>query len=228
MVLHWLVATLKKLTALQKQLQDKEAALQELLQSLQGQQSQLSATQAQQASLLAYNQQQQADYNSQLTANNAKIADLRHQQYLANLALSSGGRVVAGDPGHGGYPNYLNNASQDSLIDPWGMYNRECVSYTAWKVQQAFGYMPNWGGVGNANQWPGDARSAGIPTGRTPKVHSVAIWNVGYYGHAMWVEAVNGDGSIWVSQYNYDFTGHYSEMMVSASMASSLTYIYFH
>jgi surface antigen len=43
----------------------------------------------------------------------------------------------------------------------------------------------------------------------------------------MWVEAVNSDGSLWVSQYNYDYTGHYSEMAVSASMARNLTYIYF-
>jgi surface antigen len=107
------------------------------------------------------------------------------------------------------------------------MYNRECVSYTAWKVYETYGYMPYWGGVGNANQWPGDARAAGIPTGSTPRANSVAIWNVGAFGHAMWVEAVAADGSLWVSQYNYDYTGHYSEMSVSASMARSLTYIYF-
>jgi len=135
--------------------------------------------------------------------------------------------VVAGDPGHGGYPTYLANAGQDTIIDPWGMYNRECVSYTAWKVQQTYGYMPYWGGRGNAIEWPGDARSAGIPTGGAPRVHSVAIWNVGAFGHAMWVEAVNSDGSIYVSQYNYDYQGHYSEMYVSAAQAKTFTYIYF-
>ncbi len=113
------------------------------------------------------------------------------------------------------------------MIDRWGMYNRECVSYTAWKVYETYGYMPYWGGSGNANQWPGDARAAGIPTGSTPKADSVAIWNVGAFGHAMWVEAVNSDGSLWVSQYNYSYNGQYSEMSVSASMARQLTYIYF-
>ena len=130
---------------------------------------------------------------------------------------------VAGDPGHGGYPAVWNNSAQDSLIDNWGMYNRECVSYTAWKVYQTFGYMPYWGGSGNANQWPGDARAAGIATGSTPRVHSVAIWNVGAFGHAMWVEGVSGN-TIYVSQYNYDYQGHYSEMSINAS---GLTYIYF-
>ncbi len=76
-------------------------------------------------------------------------------------------------------------------------------------------------------QWPGDARAAGIPTSSTPKADTVAIWNVGAFGHAMWVEAVNADGSLWVSQYNYSYNGQYSEMSVSASMAKQLTYIYF-
>jgi surface antigen len=83
--------------------------------------------------------------------------------------------------------------------------------------------MPYWGGVGNANQWPGDARAAGIATGSTPKVHSVAISMGGAFGHAMWVEAVSGN-MIYVSQYNYDLAGHYSEMWVNGG---SFTYLYF-
>lgn len=220
--------TLDQIAELQNQLQTQKAKVESLIATQKNQEAQLAADRAQQKELLSFNQQQRDKYNSQISSNNAKISKLRSRQAQLNLELSSGGgRVVAGNPGHGGYPAYLDNAAQDSLIDPWGMYNRECVSYTAWKVQNTFGYMPNWGGVGNANEWPGDAVSAGIPTGYTPRVHSVAIWNVGTYGHAMWVEAVNSDGSIWVSQYNYDYTGHYSEMLVSPSMASSLTYIYF-
>lgn len=217
--------TLKKIAALQKELQTKKAQVDQLLKEEQDQQNQLTSAQAQQAQLLSYNQDQQNNYNAQIAANSKQISSLRAQQAAANAKLGSG--LVAGDPGHGGYPASLNNATQDTVIDPWGMYNRECVSYTAWKVQETYGYMPYWGGRGNANQWPGDARAAGIPTGSTPQANSVAIWNVGAYGHAMWVEAVNSDGSIYVSQYNYDYQGHYSEMYVSASQARSFTYIYF-
>jgi surface antigen len=109
------------------------------------------------------------------------------------------------------------------MLDNWGMFNRECVSYTAWKVYQTYGYMPNWGGHGNANQWPDSARAAGIPTGSTPKAHSVAISMGGAYGHAMWVEGASGN-TIHVSQYNYDLAGHYSEMNINGS---GLIYIYF-
>jgi surface antigen len=217
--------TLTKIAELQKELQTKKQQVDQLVSEEQAQQDQLAGAQAQQAALLNMNQSQQATYNAQITATSKQITGLRAAQAAANHTIGS--NVTAGDPGHGGYPSYLDNAGQDTVIDPWGMYNRECVSYTAWKVKQTYGYMPYWGGVGNANQWPGDARAAGIPTGSTPQANSVAIWNVGAFGHAMWVEAVNGDGSIYVSQYNYDYTGHYSEMYVSAAQARTFTYLYF-
>jgi surface antigen len=217
--------TLNTIAALQKDLQTKKTQVDQLLGEETSQQNQLASARAQQQSLLNYNQAQQASYNAQISANSKQIAQLRAQQAAANHTI--GRDVVAGDPGHGGYPAYLDNAGQDTIIDPWGMYNRECVSYTAWKVKQKWGYMPYWGGSGNANQWPGDARAAGIATGSTPQENSVAIWNVGAFGHAMWVESVNSDGSIYVSQYNYDYNGHYSEMYVPASQAHTFTYIYF-
>jgi surface antigen len=217
--------TVKKIAALQKELQAKKTAIDQLLTEQKDQQAQLANAQAQQSALLNYNESQQATYNAQIQTNSKQISQLRAAQAAANKQL--GGGVIAGDPGHGGYPAAYANAPQDTVVDKWGMYNRECVSYTAWKVYQTYGFMPYWGGRGNANQWPGDARAAGIDTGSTPKANSVAIWNVGAYGHAMWVEAVNSDGSLWVSQFNYDYTGHYSEMSVSASMARNLTYIYF-
>jgi len=155
-------------------------------------------------------------------AQEEEIAKLQAAQVLANQKL--GGLVVAGDPNHGGYPaKWDAPVRQDSQVDSWGMYSRECVSYAAWKVYQTYGTMPYWGGMGNANQWVRDARNSGVAIGSTPQVHSVAISLRGYYGHAMWVEKTSGD-MIYVSQYNYDLHGHYSEMWINGS---SLTYIYF-
>lgn len=213
--------TLDRITKLKTELEQKQRDVQNILADQKNQEVQLNGIYSKQAGLLAYTQTQIDTYNKQIKTNNSQIASLRAQQLAANRRL--GGSAVAGDPNHGGYPSKWDNASQDSMIDDWGMYNRECVSYTAWKVYQAYGYMPYWGGVGNAKQWPGDAVGAGIPTGSTPKVGSVAISTSGYYGHAMWVEAVDGD-NIYVSQYNYDLNGHYSEMSIKSS---GLTYIYF-
>jgi peptidoglycan hydrolase CwlO-like protein len=213
--------TLTKVNQLKVQLEQKQRLLEGLMSDLQAQQTKLSNDQSQKTKMLDYTESQKASYDHQIRTNNARISSLRAQQRAANASL--GGQVVAGDPGHGGYPAVWDHAAQDSMIDSWGMFNRECVSYTAWKVYQTFGHMPYWGGHGNANQWPASARSAGIPTGSTPRVHSVAISMGGYYGHAMWVEAVSGH-QIYVSQYNFDLAGHYSEMWVNGS---NFTYIYF-
>jgi surface antigen/peptidoglycan hydrolase CwlO-like protein len=212
--------TVDKISQLKVQLEQKKRELENLLKDLQTQQAQLNADEAQQSQMLAYTEGQKAAYDQQIRANNTQIASLRAQQAAANRGL---GVPISGDPGHGGYPAVWDRAPQDSLIDSWGMFNRECVSYTAWKVYQTYGYMPYWGGHGNANQWPASAIADGIPTGTTPRPNSVAISMGGYYGHAMWVEAVNGN-TIYVSQYNFDLQGHYSEMSTSAS---GLIYIYF-
>lgn len=213
--------TLDKITALKLELQQKQREIQALIKDQQAQQAQLDSSLTQQNQLLNLTQSQKAAKDAEIKANNSQIAALRAAQLAANRRL--GGNVESGDPGHGGYPGVWERAPQDSLIDSWGMLNRECVSYTAWKVFQAYGYMPYWGGVGNANQWPANARAAGIPTGSTPKVGSVAISMAGGYGHSMWVEAVAGD-VIHVSQFNFDLAGHYSEMTINGS---GLIYIYF-
>jgi surface antigen len=78
--------------------------------------------------------------------------------------------------------------------------------------------------------WPSSARAAGYSTGSTPRVNSVGVISAGAYGHVVWIEAVNGDGTVDVSQYNYYNAGgpgwgNYSKMRVSA--ATYDTYIYF-
>ena len=43
------------------------------------------------------------------------------------------------------YPNYLKNAAQDSLVDPWNFYNRECTSFVAWRLNHDAGIaFHNW------------------------------------------------------------------------------------
>ena len=223
--------TLKQIAALQQQLQSQKAEVDQLLTDQKSQQSQLASAQTQQNNLLAYNQQQQTAYTQQIQANSGKISDLRRQQAAANAALFASGngtRLIAGNNGNDTYPNAWRNISQDSLIDSWGMYNRECVSYTAWKVAASGRHMPYWGGVGNANQWDDDARAANIPTDSNPKAGDVAIKNSGPYGHAMYVEHVYDDGAIYVSQYNASLDGTYSEAFISAATVRSYNLVFIH
>ncbi|GHU08559.1 hypothetical protein FACS189431_5060 [Alphaproteobacteria bacterium] len=127
----------------------------------------------------------------------------------------------------GGYP-YCGYAL-DGGVDPWGMYYRECVSYTAFKVSERWGNMPlsgtrnSFGGRGNAKQWVSTAQAVGIPTGSAPKVHSVGVSYIGTYGHVVWVESISGN-TIYFSDYNRAGPGMYG---TSSASASAFEYVYF-
>lgn len=201
--------TLDKITKLKLDLNTQKETVEKLLAEQKGLQSQLASQRAENSRLLSLNQAQQGELDSQIKANSSKVAELRRQQAAENARHGSG--VIAGDPSKGGYPAKWANAPQDSVLDSWGMFNRECVSYTAWRVASSGRDMPYWGGRGNANQWPDNTSNKS----KTPHVGDVAIAYWGPYGHAMYVEAING-GRIYVSQYNY-VHGEYSEMWVNTS-----------
>ncbi len=232
--LNGLLTSINNLEAQTQQNKNQEVVLLKIENS---QQAQITADQNQVNTLLAMNQQQQAAYNAQLASNNSQIAILQAEQIAANRLLVGTGVVDASGSCGGGYPVTANGPNGnwgcayplDNTIDDFGMYNRECVSYTAWMVYKTYGYMVNWGslGVGNANQWPADAQADGIPTGTTPQVNSVAIYMGGPtdpFGHAMWVKSVNSNGTITVDQYNLYYDGNFYETTIPSA---GLTYIYF-
>ena len=216
-------ATVDKINDLKHQLKGQKETLEQTLKNQNEVKTQLSVQQGEQNHLLSLNQQQQSELNGAIKNNNAKIAELRKQQAAENAKIF-GGSVPKGIPGGGGYPGAWAFAPIDSIVDTWGMYNRECVSYTAWKVWSTGRFMPYWGGRGNANQWDDNARAAGIPVDGNPRVGDVAVKNAGFYGHVMYVEHVYGDGTIYISQYNAGWDGNYSEARISAS---GLVFIHF-
>lgn len=229
---------------IKSKIQDAMTTIQQLKAQLDAQQKQVTQTlatqQAQQAQLAQLRQQQQALYaaaaqnaaaaDASVQQKNSQIASLRSQQAAANRAALGGGKVGASSTCGGGYP--WCGYAQDTVVDSWGMYNRECVSYTAFRVSESHN-MPYWGGSdsaghgGNAKQWVADAqdgwRGARVSVSSTPHVGDVAISTAGVYGHAMYVEGVSG-GSIYVSQYNYNLDGNYSTMTTSASGLYFLTF----
>lgn len=215
-------AAMSSIQMLQEQLAKESDQLQHILTDEKAQQSQVAVLQQQAQDLVNQYQGQEAAYESQVRQQNSQIASLKAQQAAA-MAARFGGAPGSGPACGGGYPGKWCEVPQDSVVDSWGMYNRECVSYTAWRESVNGKYVPY--GMGNANQWPGAAQAHGIQTGSTPRVGAVAIWYVGSYGHAMYVEQVYGDGSFLVSQYNYGENGTYSTMRVGAG--SGFTFIYF-
>jgi len=122
------------------------------------------------------------------------------------------------------YPSRLKNAAQDSLVDPWLFYNRECTSFVAWRLNSEngvsfFNYWQNqhWG---DASHWKTAAVAAGVPVDNNPTRGSVAWWAAGSAGssrgHVAWVQVV-GDSAITIEEYNYLRRGFYDTRTISSS-----------
>ncbi|WP_188317103.1 CHAP domain-containing protein [Solihabitans fulvus] len=110
------------------------------------------------------------------------------------------------------YPAEWRNAAQDSRIDSWGYYNRECTSFVAWRLHARNGFeMPR--AIGNAGTWGSWFSTHGYAVNGNPAAGSIAESS----GHVAWVEAVNGDGTITIEDYNYNYQGTYGERRVAVS-----------
>lgn len=237
--LHSTIVTIKNI---KKQLETQKKDVDRVLAEQKFARDELANKESQQANLVAATRGQQAAYTRLVgERQNQKLAVQREQQAAIEAAARRAGgpiNILPGDPNKGGYPwqagcwldanAWSHGGTYGDGTDPLGYGCRQCVSYTAWKVGQRTGNFPRY--WGNANMWPNSARQAGYSTGSTPRVNSVGVISAGAYGHVVWVEAVNGDGTIDISQYNYYNAGgpgwgNYSKMRVSA--ATYDTYIYF-
>lgn len=222
--------TLDKVTALKLQLNEEKELLEAQKKDQEARQAVVNSQRAEQAHLLGLNQSQRNAIDAEIRTNNAQIAELRRQQAIENAKIF--GTAGTGAACGGGYPGSTPgpwgrwgcNHPLDNTIDNWGMYNRECVSYTAFKVAASGRYMPYWGGRGNANKWDDNARAAGYQVDTTPSPGDVAIINAGYYGHAMYVEDVLDDGRIVISHYNYDWAGNYQMRTIGTSGMVFITF----
>jgi surface antigen len=71
-------------------------------------------------------------------------------------------------------------------------------------------------GYGNAKNWVNVAPASWQHN--DPRVGDVGVATGGGYGHVAYVEAVYGDGTMRISQYNAQLTGRYSEATVSVNL----------
>jgi surface antigen len=89
----------------------------------------------------------------------------------------------------------------------WGAYTgHNCTNYVAYVEKVVNGATTSTSG--NATDWDNNAPSGSVNT--TPGLGSVAQWEAGYHGadssgHVAYVEAVNSDGSITVSEDNWQY-----------------------
>ena len=94
--------------------------------------------------------------------------------------------------------------------------------YCTWYVKNRRGAsIPN--GLGNANTWYSRAAAMGMAVGTTPKAGAVGTTTRGGLGHVVYVESVNKDGSINISEMNAPTWG---KTTYRTADASEFVYIY--
>ncbi|MGK9044866.1 LysM peptidoglycan-binding domain-containing protein [Mammaliicoccus vitulinus] len=91
----------------------------------------------------------------------------------------------------------------------------------------AFSKRPDIGNTwGNANNWANAAAQSGYTVNNSPSAGAILQSTAGGYGHVAYVDRVNSDGSIQVSEMNYQGVGVVSSRTISASAAGSYNYIH--
>ena len=80
--------------------------------------------------------------------------------------------------------------------------------------------------LGNANAWAARAAAMGYLVNRTPAAGAVFQTSSGWYGHVGYVEAVNSDGSIVVTEMNYGVNYRVIRSTIPASAVGNFNYIH--
>ena len=116
---------------------------------------------------------------------------------------------------------YLGNASSRvDLVCNRSLGAGQCTTW-GWLKRPDLAFIK-----ANASQWDNIARSAGLQVDRTPAAGAIFQTDAGWYGHVGYVEAVNSDGSIYVSERNY--AGCYGVLFstIPASEVGKFNYIH--
>lgn len=103
-------------------------------------------------------------------------------------------------------------------------YKNQCTWYVFKKRASVGKAVPN--GWGNAKYWYSKAKKAGYRLVKKPAKRAVMQSTSGTYGHVAYVETVYNNGSIKVSEYNYNRPLAYGTRVLSKSSAAKYNYIY--
>ena len=96
----------------------------------------------------------------------------------------------------------------------------QCTTW-GWAKRPDLGFIK-----ANANRWDDIARSAGLRVDRTPAAGAIFQTDSGWYGHVGYVESVNSDGSVNISERNY--AGCYGVLFSTIPAGSAGNFNYIH
>lgn len=167
-------------------------------------------------------QKYKADKSQLIAANDAEI-----------VGLKVGEQIIIPNGQQPEVVSYRPAANYASTGFAWGGsaiygYNGYDYGYCTWWVatrREQVG-MPLPANLGNASSWGYIARGAGLGVGSTPRLYAAAVTSTRGEGHVVFVEAVNDDGSIVISEMNHLGWAVKDTATISADVAAHYIYIY--
>lgn len=143
-----------------------------------------------------------------------------------NISLEGSGCDMTGNAGAGDdlpwkdAPTWRQVGANDASTSPLGLYNRECVDFALWRVNQQLGttsapfklhnstFRPDGKNLGSALTWKDGWNAKGWPTGSTPRTGAIVWYAPGAggadptFGHVAVVKEVRDDGTFLEEGYN--------------------------
>ncbi len=229
-------ATATKVKLAKEKLEADKAKVEELLASQKAAKAELVSVRAEQQALVE-------KYKNDAAAYEEIARQALEAQRAAEKAEKEAHPELYGGSTYTGYNTYPWQADCPGRQDAYGTtingmyiggYVCECVSYAGWKAYEAYGVVLAWG---NANYWDDRARMFGYRVDHTPEAGSIGQLDDALYGHVWWVESINADGSVNVTEYNNAYAtqlysgiyqyGDFGARTMSAAQASRYKYIHF-
>ena len=199
-----IAAASERVKDMKEKLQTKKNEAEQTLESLNTQRSLIATKRESQKTLMA-------EYEK--SADEAQAVASYWEEQLKALAWTPPSNTVGfGNRSWGAnntYP-YRYNCPQDNVMyTAYGGAVCQCTSYASYKAQEKWGIVNTWGGhaYSYVNAVGYTVPSTGMKTyvDNNPAANTIAIQLGGAYGHVMWVEGVNADGSINVTEYNVNW-----------------------
>lgn len=229
-------AQANKIKKLKQGLEDDKAEIESQLAAQQMARKELEKSRAEQAELVAKYENDVDAYEAVAAAARAEKQSAEaawqeaHQSTLGGLAYYSGDNTYPWQADCPGKQDWYTTSISGHAI---GGYVCECVSYVGWKAYEAYGMYLGWG---NAYSWDDVGGALGYRVDHSPEAGTIGQVDGGAYGHVFWVESVNSDGSVNVTEYNnawatYLYAGsmHYGDFgarTIPAGEASGYNYIH--
>ena len=155
-----------------------------------------------------------------MSANNLNgylISLVNHLRFQMDQVLGFGGSGNTATQS----PSTGNNSASDANLYDWGQCTWHVINRRAETGQPISTYW--W----NADHWANNAAADGYTVNNTPTAGSIMQNYEGPIGHVAYVEQVNPDGSILISEMNYNTPpGTVDYRTIPASTASSYNYIH--